>query len=86
MVPEPSSSPQRPTSPVCGVVICALTLARICAAVRATFQIRTSSNGPTNSPSRAPVVVVAVMKFIGANVAVSGGRLTASEDSSWPFR
>src|SRR5438093_13237048 len=63
-VPDPSSSAQRATRPLCGAVIWAFAVPWVWAGERATFQIRTASRTP--SRKRGVVVPYARLELASA--------------------
>ena len=84
-VPEPSFNPQRPCRFVAEMISPVIPSA-ICCAVRATFQMRTSSMAPSKNPAAAPVDVRALPIAACWMLSDRGGRPTVSDPSCTPFR
>ena len=86
LVPLPSLRPQRPIRPAWAPVISMFLAAAIWAAVRATFQMRTSSTTPAKKPSATPAVVRALPTVVRLLVRALAGLPTASVPSLAPSR
>ena len=83
--PQASLKPQRPSKPV-PVGISTSLPARICAAVRATFQMRDSSSVPPKKPAATPVELSALPRAACWMLSDRGGRPMVIAFSWMPFR